>query len=527
MEPITYHVASQYLVSEGLEGFLEADRMMSRRESCFCAPEHEHEMPHAAAARHQTVPALALRAGLAESDDQPEIPRDVHDHQVGITVEAADPVPSAAGISEAMTAGARAGAPAESCTVLYLGDGAALCQSSREDIQRTKASFGPSSSALSADGCGTAETTVGPPSAIHAIATAGNTLCYVAICGVCYISVGPCISSEIVRAWQAHTLRCQGEESSRGSRSESPPLGRWLDTPSQEDADLDAIASAASSSYGTPPPPPGYVPSPYLSPYPDREADARSSIGGSSGAISGSSVLSSPSSSGMRSVGSRKTLASRRRARRRKPSCTFTHTPVPSHPGDAVADGAPRFTCTFCSRVSFPTVGNWTRHEEVVHLILKKWICAPDGARTRQGNCVYCRCGPCDTAKCEYSCRSRCAEKGEDQRTFARKDHLKQHLMTVHRVRWSSPFNRWFVDTGLPVRSRCGFCGECFDSWAMRKKHVAAEFKNGRKMSQWRGDWGLTPDWARKLDNAVLPELVFAVKVTDDDLAFLECKVVE
>lgn len=223
MEPITYHVASQYLVSEGLEGFLEADRMMSRRESCFCAPEHEHEMPHAAAARHQTVspmchvptahllilkvPALALRAGLAESDDQPEIPRDVHDHQVGITVEAADPVPSAAGISEAMTAGARAGAPAESCTVLYLGDGAALCQSSREDIQRTKASFGPSSSALSADGCGTAETTVGPPSAIHAIATAGNTLCYVAICGVCYISVGPCISSEIVRAWQAHTLR--------------------------------------------------------------------------------------------------------------------------------------------------------------------------------------------------------------------------------------------------------------------------------------------------------------------------------
>jgi hypothetical protein len=300
----------------------------------------------------------------------------------------------------------------------------------------------------------------------------------------------------------------------------SQPLAQWLDTPSEQDASIEDIVSAASSSSGcgTPPRP---VSSPFLSPHRERDPDARS-VGGSS--VATTSALSS-CSSGVHSVGSRKSLSQRRKAQRRRRRG--------GEGGGSGAEpaegptGAPKFTCTFCSTTSFSTVGNWTRHEEATHLILRRWICAPAGAKTRMGSCVYCRCGPCDTAKCEYSCRSRCAAKREDERAFARKDHLKQHLLTVHHVGWGPAFNRWFVDSALPQRSRCGFCGAWFDTWAQRKKHIAGEFKVGRRMDQWRGDWGLTPDWEGRLDNAVLPEAVFATSASEKELPFLGQKLPE
>jgi len=426
----------------------------------------------------------------------------------------------------------------KNCIVLYMGDEATLCQSSREDIQKTEYSF---DSSCSRDDSGIGEDIIGP-TAIHAIAIGDDTIRYVAVCGVCYISVGPCLSSEIFRTWHAHTLRvspylwrdsmvgltspqCRIEETPRSSRSESPPLDRWFDTPSEDEADMDAIVSAAGSGRSTPPPRSGYVPSLYLSPHPDRDLDAHST-GGSSVAISVASAVSSISSD-VRSIGSLKSLSRRRKQASRKKN-TMANTLMPLH--DHQEEGAgtvPRFTCTFCSNASFRTVGNWTRHEEGVHLVLQKWICAPDGAKTRQGNCVYCRCGPCGTAKCEYSCRSRCAAKPVEERTFSRKDHLKQHLMAMHRAKWSPQFNRWVTDRAPPKRSRCGFCGEWFDSWAQRKKHIAVEFTDGRRMSQWRGNWGLTPDWEGKLDNAVLPETVFSPNATEDDLAILERKVAD
>ena len=403
------------------------------------------------------------------------------------------------------------------CAVLYMGDDATLCQRGLEDVRRTEALFGGNS--------GSSGSSVVGPAAIHAIATGDGGICYLVICGVCYISVGPCCSSEILRAWQAHALtvglppppcadaavltpwQCPNEEPASAPCAGSQPLAQWLDTPSEDDAKIDDIASAASSSPGCGAlPRSGHVSSPFLSPYTERDPDARS-VGGSS--VATTSALSS-CSSGVHSVGSRKSLSQRRKTQRRR-RCDG------AGPAEDAA-GAPKFTCTFCSTTSFSTVGNWTRHEEATHLILRRWICAPSGAKTRLGSCVYCRCGPCATAKCEYSCRSRCAAKHEDERAFARKDHLKQHLRTVHRVGWSPAFNRWFVDSALPQRSRCGFCGAWFNTWAQRKKHIAGEFKDGRRMDQWRGDWGLTPDWEGRLDNAVLPETVFAASASDEEL---------
>jgi len=39
-------------------------------------------------------------------------------------------------------------------------------------------------------------------------------------------------------------------------------------------------------------------------------------------------------------------------------------------------------------------------------------------------------------------------------------------------------------------------------------QHIAWEFKNGQKMADWRGDWGLDSNWmaANKLGTVVLPQ---------------------
>jgi hypothetical protein len=41
------------------------------------------------------------------------------------------------------------------------------------------------------------------------------------------------------------------------------------------------------------------------------------------------------------------------------------------------------------------------------------------------------------------------------------------------------------------VRSRCGFCEGVLQTWEQRAQHLAVHFKQGFRMSQWRGDWGV------------------------------------
>jgi hypothetical protein len=42
-------------------------------------------------------------------------------------------------------------------------------------------------------------------------------------------------------------------------------------------------------------------------------------------------------------------------------------------------------------------------------------------------------------------------------------------------------------------------------TWASRVEHLAEHFKNGARMQQWVGDWGLDSSAMSILRNAVLP----------------------
>ena len=168
------------------------------------------------------------------------------------------------------------------------------------------------------------------------------------------------------------------------------------------------------------------------------------------------------------------------------------------------------YQCTFCM-ADFANFGDWRRHEEVIHLVLDKWVCAPDGQyKNGTRECVYCEEVHAEQSNIPNICNaSYCHGKGPADRVFARKDHLKQHLKRMHGISsWRPSFDAWSQKAKGPKRSRCGFCGQVFDDWQQRMQHIAWEFKNGQKMSMWEGDWGLESTWmmGNKLGNAIMPK---------------------
>ncbi|KAK4981982.1 hypothetical protein LTR66_009557 [Elasticomyces elasticus] len=67
--------------------------------------------------------------------------------------------------------------------------------------------------------------------------------------------------------------------------------------------------------------------------------------------------------------------------------------------------------------------------------------------------------------------------------------------------------NAW-NSTVSNINSRCGFCGECFTSWTGRVDHLAAHFKSGALMKDWKGCRGLDPAVAAHVTNAMPAYLI-------------------
>lgn len=168
------------------------------------------------------------------------------------------------------------------------------------------------------------------------------------------------------------------------------------------------------------------------------------------------------------------------------------------------------FQCTFCVE-TFKTKYDWQRHEKALHLSLEQWTCAPDGPRvplpTAPGEqcCVFCGEVSPDDAHLETHQYSACQARGERERSFARKDHLVQHLKLVHKVDLKQvPFDRWKISM-VSIRSRCGFCNLVIDTWSDRVDHLADHFKAGATMSQWQGDWGFEDHILKRVEDSVPP----------------------
>ncbi|KAI0150326.1 hypothetical protein GGR57DRAFT_493141 [Xylariaceae sp. FL1272] len=192
-----------------------------------------------------------------------------------------------------------------------------------------------------------------------------------------------------------------------------------------------------------------------------------------------------------------------RRRRRRAP---------PKRAEDQLGQLVKTYQCTFCTE-TFRTKHDWQRHEKSLHLSLERWVCSPDGsqiANTENGgtSCVFCGEPNPDEAHVESHNFSGCVERSQEERTFYRKDHLRQHLRLVHQVKflpWT--MDKWRISSP-EIRSRCGFCGTVLDSWTIRTDHLAEHFKTGNTMADWKGDWGFEAPVLEMVENSIPPYLI-------------------
>lgn len=166
------------------------------------------------------------------------------------------------------------------------------------------------------------------------------------------------------------------------------------------------------------------------------------------------------------------------------------------------------FQCTFCTE-TFKTKHNWRRHEKSMHLSLEQWECSPSGATCLNDEsdyvCIYCGHVRPDEQHLASHNYEICQERSLEDRTFFRKDHLQQHLKLVHGAQFRKfPMEQWKFENE-EIRSRCGFCNAILSSWTDRVDHVAEHFKEGKTMTDWRGEWGFDRNVLDMVENAMAP----------------------
>jgi len=169
------------------------------------------------------------------------------------------------------------------------------------------------------------------------------------------------------------------------------------------------------------------------------------------------------------------------------------------------------FQCTFCTD-TFLSKYDWQRHEKSLHLALERWTCCPMGPTridptTGLHQCVFCpELAPTPSHLEKHNFQA-CNEKTVPERTFYRKDHLRQHLKLMHGVKYLPHMDTW-KNTSFEIRSRCGFCPSLFTTWQCRADHLAAHFRNGCDMKGWCGGWGFESFVERLVENAMPPYLI-------------------
>ncbi|KAF4964204.1 hypothetical protein FSARC_7838 [Fusarium sarcochroum] len=277
------------------------------------------------------------------------------------------------------------------------------------------------------------------------------------------------------------------------------PFERWRNSPPEDEpSSITAIAKAISNASG------------FSSEVPDtthiRPRHAASSNGSfvTSADNSDSSLSSHASAYSHTSDGSleslRKVTKKRRRAIRSK-----------NIGRRDLLQACHRFQCTFCTE-TFKLKHTWQRHEKTLHLSLEQWECSPSGPfhLNQQGEpeCVYCGLVNPEHAHFEMHNHDLCHEREREERTFYRKDHMRQHLRLVHGSQFSkSPMEAWRFKVEN-VKSRCGFCDITMTTWSDRANHLAEHFKEGKTMADWKGTWGFEASTIEMVENAMPPYLI-------------------
>lgn len=294
------------------------------------------------------------------------------------------------------------------------------------------------------------------------------------------------------------------------------PLDRWENSPPEiEPAPLEAIVNAVARSSGSgdlsegtskPAAPASDDRRQSLSSSARNDAQSVVSSGESGSHLSSSSGSSAYSFNSTHSGGSFSCFylnePRRRRRRHRRRSKSF----------QSVATHRRPFQCTFCTD-TFRTKHDWTRHEKTLHLSLEKFTCAPFGSVYNNpmdgiNRCVFCDEPSPSESHIEGHRFSACQQRPSGFRTFYRKDHLVQHLRSVHQLSHITPAMDGWKSQVERINSRCGFCDKKFAVWAERNDHIAQHFHNGALMKDWRGCRGLDPPVALAVENAMPPYLI-------------------
>ena len=314
-------------------------------------------------------------------------------------------------------------------------------------------------------------------------------------------TVGQRSTSPGVRNW-ANPIDIPQRRGTRAGLEMMNPLQRWAHSPPEnEPASVSAIAravdSAASISSG--------LNSPYSLNFTD-DGSGRSLCGSniSSANTSHSTGTSAYSHNSRGSLGSQGSMPRGRRRRRRKAPA-----PAPSAAAAKSATVVKTYQCTFCTE-TFRTKHDWQRHEKSLHLSLERWVCSPNGPQgfnpeNSQMSCVFCGDPNPDEAHIDSHNYSACQERTMGERTFYRKDHLRQHLKLVHGAKFTNWSMEQWKATTPEIRSRCGFCPAVMDTWSIRVDHLAEHFKKGKSMRDWQGDWGFDAPVLDMVENSIPP----------------------
>lgn len=155
-----------------------------------------------------------------------------------------------------------------------------------------------------------------------------------------------------------------------------------------------------------------------------------------------------------------------------------------------------RFHCTVCTK-SFKDMYGWKRHESGVHdFRLTEWTCMLNGVLLDGVDCAFCGEEVDDPTHFDRHSILNCLDKDATQKTFARKDLLKQHVQQVHLAMADEATKKAFqvphcwakdIDAAVsnPASLWCGFCQVSLESTALRMDHVVDHFRAGLDMSGW------------------------------------------
>lgn len=225
------------------------------------------------------------------------------------------------------------------------------------------------------------------------------------------------------------------------------------------------------------------------------------------GPSSTTSLDSAASESSLRSVNSSHSARSRTK---RRSQATRTRSKGKNRARN-MQDPERIFKCTFCCD-TFKHKYDWTRHEKSLHLNMEEWVCTPHGASvvlplTGRVHCAYCSALDPTPEHLQRHNHLVCAAGQSTPRVFRRKDHLVQHLRLVHGLETLPLIEDWKLET-TPVTSRCGICQASLQSWDERADHLAAHFREGKTMADWKGELGFEPAVAARVINAFPPYLL-------------------